>query len=231
MQFRAQYYNDPSDPENQPLTLEQFKYYDKKFLKRENGQWYYKGNRLNLTASVDFAISKADRADYTAIVVIGVDFENNIYVLDIDRFKTDARISDYFDHILAMYNRWDFRRLRAEATAAQAAIVKSLKENYFAPYGLAIKVEEVKPTRHQGSKEERMEAILLPRYENGQVYHYPSGNTQILEDELISRNPPHDDIKDALATAIEGAVKPMRRSATVERKNVISFNSRFRGAA
>lgn len=231
MQFRAQYYNDPSDPENQPLQHDQFKYYDKQFLKREAGNWYYKGNRLNLTAAVDFAYSNKERGDYTAIVVIGLDYENNIYVLDIDRFKTDARISDYFEHILAMYNRWDFRRLRAEATAAQAAIVKSLKENYFAPYGLAIRVEEVKPTRHQGSKEERIEAILLPRYENGQVYHYPSGNTQILEDELISRNPPHDDIKDALATAIEGAVKPMKRSSTTSNKNVINFSSRFRGAA
>lgn len=230
MQFRAQYYNDPSDPDNQPLELSQFQYYDKKSLTLESGNWYYKGNKLNLIASVDFAYSTRETADYTAIVVIGVDFENNIYILDIDRFKTD-RISDYFKHILDLQNRWSFRKLRAEVTAAQAAIVRSLKEDYFAPYGLSIKVEEVKPTRHQGSKEERMEAILLPRYDNNQVYHYPSGNTQILEDELISRNPPHDDVKDALATAIEGAVKPAQRSGSKERSNVINLNSRFRGAA
>lgn len=230
MQFRAQYYNDPSDPDNQPLTHSQFQYYDKKHLKLENGNWYYKGNRLNVLASVDFAYSTRDTADFTAIVVIGVDYENNIYILDIDRFKTD-RISDYFRHILDLQNRWSFRKLRAEVTAAQAAIVRSLKEDYFAPHGLSIKVEEVKPTRHQGSKEERMEAILIPRYDNNQVFHYPSGNTQILEDELISRNPPHDDVKDALATAIEGAVKPTQRASTRQRSNVINFNTRFRGAA
>jgi len=230
MQFRAQYYNDPSDPENQPLKLEQFQYYDKKFLKLQNGNWYFKDKKLNLVASVDFAYSTRETADYTAIVVIGVDFENNIYILDIDRFKTD-RISEYFDHILDLQNRWAFRKLRAEVTAAQAAIVRSLKENYFAPYGLSIKVEEVKPTRHEGSKEERMEAILLPRYDNNQVYHYPSGNTQILEDELISRNPAHDDIKDALATAIEGAVRPAQRAITKDRSNVVKFESRFRGNA
>ena len=71
----------------------------------------------------------------------------------------------------------------------------------------------------------------MPRYDNKQIFHYPSGNTQILEDELVVRNPAHDDVKDALATAIEGAVKPSQRAATKERSNVINFNSRFRGAA
>ena len=230
MQFRAQYYNDPSDPDNQPLYHEQFQYFDKKFLKLESGNWFYKGDKLNLVAAVDFAYSTRERSDFTAIVVIGVDAQNNIYVLDIDRFKTD-RISEYFDHILSLHNRWSFRKLRAEVTAAQQAIVRSLKEDYFAPYGLSIKVDEVKPTRHQGSKEERMEAILLPKYDNNQVFHYPSGNTQILEDELISRNPAHDDVKDALATAIEGAVKPVQRSRTRDSSNVIQWNSRFRGSA
>jgi phage terminase large subunit-like protein len=230
MQFRAQYYNDPSDPDNQPLYHSQFQYFDKSLLKLQNGSWYFKSEKLNLVAAVDFAYSTRERADYTAIVVIGVDSENNIYVLDIDRFKSD-RISEYFDHILDLYNRWSFRKLRAEVSAAQQAIVRSLKENYFAPYGLAIKVEEVKPTRHQGSKEERMEAILIPRYDNGQVYHYKAGNTQLLEDELVSNNPAHDDIKDALATAIEGAVKPMQRMKDRASTNVINFNSRFRGAA
>lgn len=231
MQFRAQYYNDPSDPDNRPLDYNQFQYFDKKHLKLEGGNWFYKNRRLNLVAAVDFAYSVGKRSDYTAIVVVGVDHENNFYVLDIDRFKTDGRLSVYFEHILDLFNRWSFRKLRAEATAAQAAIIRSLKEDYVIPYGLSLRIEEVKPTRHEGSKEERMEAILLPRYENGQIFHYPSGNTQILEEELISRNPAHDDVKDALATAIEGAVKPVQRATSGPRNNVIDWNSRFRGSA
>jgi len=231
MQFRAQYYNDPSDPDDRPLEYDQFQYFDKKFLKLDNGNWHYKGMKLNLVAAVDFAYSVSKRADWTAIVVVGVDADNNFYVLDIDRFQTDGRASVYFDHILDLYNRWSFRKLRAEATAAQASIIRTLKEDYIIPYGLSLKVEEVKPTRNQGSKEERMEAILMPRYDNGQIYHYPSGNTQILEEELISRNPAHDDVKDALATAIEGAIKPTFRTQKKESSNVIVFNTRFRGRA
>jgi hypothetical protein len=230
MQFRAQYYNDPSDPDNMPITHEDFQYFDKKHLKQENGNWYLKNDKLNLVASIDFAYSKREKADFSALVVIGVDHMNNIYVLDIDRFKTD-RVSEYFEHILDSYNRWGFRKLRAEVTAAQVTIVRALKEDYLAPNGLAIRVDEVRPTRHQGSKEERIEAILMPRYENKQVFHYQSGNTQILEDELMSRNPAHDDVKDALATAIEGAVKPMDRSRRGSSNTNIVWNTRFRGSA
>lgn len=226
-QFRAQYYNDPTDPDSRPIDYSAFQYFEKKHLTRDNGLWHYKGTRLNLTAAMDFAYSKRKGADYTAIVVIGVDPENNIFVLDINRFQTD-KIKDYFSELLAMHNRWDFRRLRAETSAAQQAIVTSLKQDYLAPHGIMLKVEEVKPTRHEGSKEERMEAVLVPRYDNGQVYHYKGGNTQILEEELVSANPPHDDVKDALTTAIEGAVKPARSHRTRTEGNVV-FHSRFGG--
>ena len=227
-QFRAQYYNDPTDPDSRPIDYDKFQYYERKFLTEKGGSWFYKGERLNLVAAIDFAYSKRKLADYTALVVIGVDSQNNIYVLDIDRFKT-SDISEYFKHILASSNKWSFRKLVVETTAAQEAIVRSLKHDYFAPHGLTIKVEEVKPTRHQGSKEERIEAILSPRYENLQVYHYKGGNTQSLEDELVSNNPPHDDIKDALASAIDKAVKPTRTFGGHRNTGAVVYHPRFGG--
>ncbi len=228
VQFRAQYYNTPNDLESRPIDYDKFQYFDKKFLKQDFGYWTYKGKRLNLVASVDFAYSLRKTADYTAILVVGVDSDNNIYVLDIDRFRSDD-IATYFKHILDLYNRWGFKKLCAEVTAAQQAIVKSLKQDYIATHGLAIKVEEVRPTRHQGSKEERMEAVLVPRYDNLQIYHYRGGNTQVLEDELVQLHPPHDDCKDALTTAIEHAVKPAARARTSKNSSNIVYHSRFGG--
>jgi hypothetical protein len=230
IQFRAQYYNSPDDPDNRPIDYEQFQYFERKHLKQDSGFWTYKGARLNILASVDFAYSTRKTADYTAIVVVGIDADNNIYVLDIDRFRTD-KISEYFKHILDLYNRWGFRKLCAEVTAAQSAIVKSLKQDYIATHGLAVKVEEVRPTRHQGSKEERMEAILIPRYDNGQVYHYRGGNTQVLEEELVTKNPAHDDVKDCLATAIEHSVKPATRVRRTAENNNVIWHSKFGGRA
>ena len=230
VQFRAQYYNSPDDPDNRPIDYNQFQYFERKFLKQDGGNWHYKNTRLNIVASVDFAYSTRKTADYTAIVVVGVDADNNIYVLDIVRFRTD-KISEYFKHILDLYNRWGFRKLCAEVTAAQQAIVKSLKQDYIATHGLAIKVEEIRPTRHQGSKEERMEATLIPRYDNNQVYHYRGGNTQVLEEELVTKNPAHDDIKDALTTAIEHSVKPAKSVRRSNQDSNIVFHPRFGGRA
>lgn len=227
MQFRAQYYNDPSDPENPPIAFDKFQYYSRTDLKLESGVWFIKGHRLNVLAAVDFATSTRAKADFSTVVTVGIDAENNIYVLDLDRFKTDE-MREYFQHILAAHNKWGFKKLVAEVSVAQQAIVKALKTDYFAPHGLSIRVEEVRPNRHEGTKKERMEAILVPRYENFQVFHYRGGNTQVLEDELVNENPAHDDLKDALANAIDHAVRPQARQSMAQ-TNVVQFSQRFGG--
>jgi len=207
VQFRAQYYNDPSAYENARIKREWFQYYEQRHLTRIAGKWYFKDRRLNVFAAVDFAYSLKKKADYTAIVVVGVDKENNYYVLDIDRFKTDL-IQDYFNHILSLHQKWDFRKIRAEITAAQEIIVKDIKTNYIARHGLALAVDDHRPTIREGSKEERIDACLQPRYSNRQIWHYRAGETQTLEEELVSSNPAHDDIKDALTSCIDICVAP-----------------------
>jgi phage terminase large subunit-like protein len=228
-QFRAQYYNDPSDPDNVPVSADKFQYFERKFLKLENGFWFYKDKRLNIFAAVDFAFSLSKRADSTAIVVIGIDSENSIYVLDIDRFKTD-RIVEYFEHILALSNRWSFRKMRAEVSVAQIAIVKQLKE-LIKQHGLSISIEEYRPNKHQGNKQERISSILEPRYDNMQIWHYRGGNIQILEEELSTRNPPHDDVIDALASAVDMAIAPSKSLQRNKKTNVVWSANRFRGTA
>lgn len=230
-QFRAQYYNDPNDPGNLRIGRDKFQYYEPKHLKNVEGTWFYKERKLNIFASVDFAYSVKKRADYTAISVIGVDREHNTFVLEIDRFKTE-KISDYYSHIFDLYNKWGFRKLGAEVTAGQKAIVRELKDGYIRPNGLYLSIQEIAPTRHQGSKEERIAAILEPRYDNLQMWHYKGGYCQSLEDELIAQNPPHDDCMDSLAAAISISVAPSgilaRDRGPGERGNVV-FHQRFGG--
>ena len=177
----------------------------------------------------NFAFSLSKKADYTALVIVGVDSENSIYVLDIDRFRTD-RISEYFKHILELSTKWSFRKMRAEVTVAQQAIVVQLKE-LIKQHGLSISIDEYRPNRHQGNKEERIAATLEPRYDNLQIWHYRGGNIQVLEEELMSRHPPHDDIKDALAAAIDIAIKPSKSINRTMKNNIVWANTRFRGAA
>jgi len=227
-QYRAQYYNNPNDPDNAPIDHSKFQYYDKKHLVDEGGVWFYKDQRLNVYAAIDFAFSLRKKADYTAIAVIGVNGEGDTYVLDIDRFKTD-KISVYFEHLLAMYYKWGFKKMRAEVTVAQQAIVRELKESYIKKQGLPLKVDEYRPSRHEGTKEERIASILEPRYDNLAMWHYKGGNCSLLEEELTMAHPPHDDIKDALAAAIDIAVPPRFSNNRIKKQDNIVYHSRFGG--
>ncbi len=66
------------------------------------------------------------------------------------------------------------------------------------------------------------------------MWHFEGGWTSILEEELILARPAHDDIKDALASAVSVAIKP----ATVRSSGFSDFfktntftKSRFGGVA
>ena len=203
-QFRAQYYNDPNDAESADIKRDYFQYYDRTRIAASNGNIFYAGKRLNVFAAVDFAYSLKEKADYTAIVVVGVDSGNNYFILDISRFKTD-RIKDYFDNILVLHKKWGFHKIRAEATAAQSTIIKDLRDNYIKPYGLALSIIDEKPIKR---KEDRIRAALNSKYENRQMWHYQGGNCEILEGELVLQNPPHDDCKDCLAAVMEICTPP-----------------------
>jgi len=80
-------------------------------------------------------------------------------------------------------------------------------------------------------KEERILATLEPKYANRQMWHYRGGNIQILEEELMFQNPAHDDVKDALAAAVDLVLAPvdlfkMKKENT---EHEFQFHSRFGG--
>lgn len=228
-QFFAQYYNDPNDPESNRLDHSRFQYYETSRLRQEDGIWYLGQKRLNVYAAIDFAFSRSKKADYTAIVVVGMDSEGFIYVLDMARFKTD-KIADYYERVIGLHSKWQFKKLRAEVTVAQAIICNDLKDR-IRQEGMSIVIDEYRPNRNQGSKEERIASILEPRYENLTIYHFRGGHTPALEEELLLARPQHDDLKDCLASVVEIAKAPSARYDSQQHTNVISFHSRFGGTA
>jgi hypothetical protein len=229
--FRAQYYNDPHDADSSPIGRDLFQYYDQNYVFRRDGHWYFRNEKLNVVAAVDFAYSTGTKADFTSIVVVGVDGRNNYYILEIDRFKTD-KISEYFHRIVKLYEKWMFRKIRAEVSVAQIVIVKDLKENYIRPLGLSLSIDEFRPSRWQGSKEERIMSTLEPRYANRQIWHYPGGNCQVLEEELTYANPAHDDVKDALASAVDFAIAPVSSYGQYKARDPqFTYHQRFGGVA
>jgi hypothetical protein len=228
-QFYAQYYNNPNEVGSNRVDRSRFQYFEEKDIEYLEGKWCVKRRPLNLYAGIDFAYSKRTRADYTAIVVIGIDYEGFIYVLDMDRFKTN-KIAVYYDHIMDLHAKWGFRKLRAEITAAQEVIVEDIKK-LIRQEGRSLSVDGHRPTRHQGSKEERVAAVLEPRYENLTIWHKKGGLTTALEEEVILSRPKHDDLKDTLASVIEIARPPRASSIDQGRSSNVIYNSRFGGVS
>lgn len=234
VQFYAQYYNDPNDPGSERINRDKFQYFNPRMLKKNGSRWMYNDRKLNIYAAVDFAFSLNRKADYTAIVVIGIDHEKNIYVLDMDRFKTD-KISEYFKHIADLHSTWGFSKLRAEVSVAQTVIVNGIKD-HIKKEGMTLPVDEFRPTAKEGSKEERIRATLEPRYDGLMVWHREGGWTPQLEEELVQARPAHDDLKDSLASAVDIAVAPkqsMRNKMTdfFGSTGSVPTNNRFGGVA
>lgn len=227
-QFFSQYYNNPNSLENARINADKFQYYERSLLSNKEGDWYIKERKLSVYAAIDFAFSLSKKADSTAVVVVGVDHIGNFYILDIDRFKSN-KIVDYYNHILTAQQKWGFRKIRAEITVAQKTIVEELKSSYIKPNGIPLSIDEHNPNRHQGDKDERISAILEPKYDNLQVWHYKGGNCQSLEEELVMLHPPHDDIKDALANAINIAIIPRQRFGATSLGSNLLTHPRFGG--
>jgi len=229
VQYYAQYYNDPNDPGSDRIQRDRFQYIEEQSVRFLEGRWNVRGKPLNVYAAIDFAYTTNKKSDYTAIVVIGIDPDGYIYVLDMDRFKTD-KIKTMFDHLVVMHQKWSFRKLRAEVTAAQSMIAGDFKD-YIRQEGMSLSIDENRPTRNEGSKAERIAAILEPRYENLTVYHTKGGLTSALEEELILARPKHDDLKDTLASVVQIAVAPRGLGQLGVKKSNIVYNTRFGGVS
>lgn len=208
-QFYAQYYNNPNDPSMDKIKRDYFQYYDKVALENKGGTWYIGGKELRIYASMDLAYSVGKRSDYTAIVVIGIDSNRDIYVLDIDRFRAE-KLEEIYKHLVAMQAKWKFWRIRSETNGPQKMIVNELKQKCHSD-GKPLAFDTHQPTK---DNKEKIDTLLQSRYEAKSVYHFRGGYIDALEEELVLARPPHDDIKDALAQAIEVAMPPI-----VERRN------------
>jgi phage terminase large subunit-like protein len=182
---------------------------------------------------MDVAWSESERADYTAIAVIGIDSDGYIYILDLDRFRTSDFLT-YYERIEALHQRWFFRQLIVETNAAGSLVAQEV-ENHVRRNGITLTVVRRAKNSRTGSKVENWAAVLEPRYHSKSVLHFSGGLVPTLEEELMSAKPRHDDLKDALCAAVSIA-KPPSAGRSVdydqlnERSNVVvgRFGGRVR---
>ena len=118
--------------------------------------------------------------------------------------------------------------MRIEAVAGFRLVAQDLADR-LTELGIRVPIDLYLPP-NTNSKFARVNGILEPLYQNGAIYHYRGGNCQVLEDELVSVNPLHDDTKDAWAMCVDIMVKPIQRRQQRD-TNIVRFNKRFGGIA
>jgi predicted phage terminase large subunit-like protein len=189
--FSAQYMLNPI-PEANQVFKPPFKYYEQTDLK---------GIEMNKFMTIDPALTESKDADYSAIIVLGVDKDNSWYILDI--WREQCLPNKLIDQIFYMDEKWKPTSIGLETVSYQKmlqyAIIDQMKtrNRYLA----------IKELKHSDmSKDERIRG-LQPRFEVGNIlFPERSANplTEYIEDEL-QRFPraANDDLIDALASMNE----------------------------
>lgn len=226
-QFYAQYYNDPNDKTTSPIARDLFKYYNRKDLEYSNGVWFIEGRALYVYAAIDLAATTTNSADYTVVIVGGIDSLGNRYPLDIYRFKT-SKTSEILRITKDAYRKFHFKKLRIESVSGFRLVAEDLADKLYAS-GIRVPIDYYLPPNTE-AKAVRINGLLEPLYQSGAIYHYRGGNCQILEDELVSAEPMFDDTKDAWAMCVDLMELPIMRQNTGNR-TVIKFHPRFGGCA
>jgi predicted phage terminase large subunit-like protein len=178
-------------------------------------QWFHqydptdsKDRKMTKFTAIDPAISLKERADWTAIVTIGVDVLGKVYVLEVKRgrFTEDQMV----DELFMTYEIYHPISICIETVAFQKTlqhyIMKEIKRR-----GKTLPLNEVLPESTE-SKEKRIR-LLQPMYMRSDIFHSTSvANIEFLEDELL-RFPKgkNDDVADAMAYAVRSSFPPKQK--------------------
>lgn len=156
------------------------------------------GLRLEYTIAVDLAISEKEKADRTAITVIGKAVSKpEWYVCEIIADRLDPLQT--IDALFMLYEKYRPRKIGIETVAFQKSLLYFIQEE-MRRRQVYLPIQELKTT---GSKEMRIRG-LLPLYRTGVVLHINTPKAKELEEELLLfPQSPHDDISDSLAYQLQ----------------------------
>ena len=183
---------------NKPVSVENAFFNKDYFLdfERDNGKWL-KPN-LEYFAAADFAISEKERADYTAIVVCGVDPEGIIYVVDARRGRWDA--DAIISELIAVQRMWRPNVFTFETAKIDKAIGPFLDREMIRKK-VFLNIVKMTPTQSKTMRARSIQAMHKSgaiRYDK-EASWYPDFEAELL---MVADSGPrgkHDDYLDAFA--------------------------------
>jgi predicted phage terminase large subunit-like protein len=203
--FYQEYMNIAQSPDEAPFKPEWVKLHHYDF-ERINGQNCLvrevgdekKIKPIDVYCGVDPASSLSARADFFVVATIGVDSDNNKYVIDIYRNRISP--AEQPQILIDTYKKYRPRRMKIETVGYQEALRVAVRElmsteSIYIP-GLE---KGVKP---RNSKSERL-LSLVPMFARKLFYFRPEDI--IPQQEFLSYpKGKHDDVMDAIWTALDG---------------------------
>ncbi|MDA3823027.1 MAG: hypothetical protein PF450_10525 [Bacteroidales bacterium] len=169
MEFTSQYLNDPQPDEDAA-------FYQDNFIRYETIP-----EGCNYFLVCDPAATQNKKSDYSAIIVIAVDYDNNWYIADMVRDKLLP--GQLVNHILTFAKKYAVLRLGIENMGFQAYVEKEIRDkmrisnSFFNIVGLKPK-KQGKTDRIRG---------LEPRFANKTIF-FPKGGIQYTNTDKISED-------------------------------------------
>ena len=209
--FYQEYMNIAQSPDMAPFKPEWIKmhHYDFKRINGQNCLVKEKGDEeeikpVEVYCGVDPASSLSSTADYFVVTTIGIDYDNNKYIIDI--FRDRISPAEQPGKLIEVFKKYRPRRMKIETVGYQEALRTAVRELMFKESLYIPGLEKgVKP---RNRKSERL-LSLVPLFAKGTFYFRPQDN--IAQQEFLSYpRGKHDDVMDAIWTALDGA-KPSRK--------------------
>jgi len=208
--FYQEYMNIAQSPDEAPFKPDWIKLHQYDFERREGQPCLVKqvGEDeevipIEVYGGVDPASSLSARADFFALITLGIDHDGNVYIVDL--YRKHVSPAEQPDIIIERFKKFRHKKMKIETVAYQEALraavkKRMLEENLYIP-GLE---KGVKPRTR---KSERL-LSLVPRFAKGEFY-FRSQDTEAQAEFLSYPKGKHDDVMDACWTALEGA-RPCR---------------------
>ena len=197
--FAQEYMNDARDISNASFKIDRIQYYSGVFKNEGGFNYIIEGEDaipVNVYIGVDLAATASETSDFQVILVMGIDANNNRYV--IDYFRERIPTFDVPQKIIEMAKKYSpVRRVTIETVAAQEMVRDmvtrmSANEKRLLP-GI---FKGVKPPARI-KKEDRLETTLGPIVNSKKLY-LQRHMTELVDELFEHPKPRNDDIMDAL---------------------------------
>jgi len=185
------------------------------FLKESWLHYYLEApENLRIYQGIDPCVTDSSHSDYLAIVTVGVDINENVYILDI--YRSQADLEGQCEAIIAQYEKWDPIMVGIEVNASQSMLMQ---------YILQSRALRLFPVQNQMSKSLRFASmaslfrskkVLLPAYTytGGFVKPHPYKAEPLVNEWRAFPSSTHDDVLDATEIALSVALRIKVGAAT-----------------